>query len=201
MATRIEQQVRKFNRQVAQFTGPRMIRMMNEALRELRDLVVTRYMGGARTGPKRLARNTGKMEQRTVARRAKKVGNDIQGSIAINVPYASTHFREKGQPSETLITPKRKQALTIPLDGIKGADKRPRFPASSTQISGKYVDHESGILYGTLPGGRSQMPLFVLRPSVVVPKRIDVARDIEPEGQKILDRIVQREADKIFSEK
>jgi hypothetical protein len=176
-----------------------MIRIMNEAIKELRDYVVRNHMGGERTGPNRLARNTGKMEQKTIATRAKQTAEGTSASIKVNVKYASTHIAE-GSETQTIIRPRLKQALAIPLSAVKGADKRARFKPRSRQISGKFLTQPEGIIYGRLPGGASQLPLFVLRPQVVVPKRISVKRDIEPEGQRILARIVDREIKKIFGE-
>lgn len=193
---RARKAAKKIQAQVAQFTGPRMIRIMNEAIRTLRDLIKTRHMGGSATGPKRLARNTGKMEKNTIATRASNKNGNVTAAIKINVPHASVHFGE-GNKTQTVIKPRIKQALTVPLPGILGGDKRPRFAARSKQISGKYItDH--GVLYGRLPGGKSQMPLFVLRTSVVVPVRVSVERDIKPEGERILKETIEREATKIF---
>lgn len=191
-----ERAARQIERQVKQFTGPRMIRIVNEAIRALRDLIKTRHMGGAGTGPKRLARNTGKMEERTTATRAKVSGaGDVSASIRINVPYANIHFSEDGR-TRTVIRPKTRQALAIPLPGIKGPNKRAMFAPRSREITGKYA--ENGVLYGVLPGKWSRKPLFLLRQSVVVPARISVARDIQPEGERILTEIIEREAKKIF---
>jgi hypothetical protein len=173
-----------------------MIRIMNEAIRELRDLLKSRHMGGPRTTAKRLARNTGKMEEKTVATRAVKKADGVSASIKINVKYASVHIAE-GNKTQTIIRPRIKQALAVPLPAVKGADKRARFKPRSRQITGKYIT-DSGVIYGTLPGGASQLPLFALRSQVVVPVRVSVERDIQPEGERILARIVDREVKKIF---
>jgi hypothetical protein len=193
--TRAEQAARKFNRQVHQLLGPRMIRIVNEAIRELRDLIKTRYMGAASTQPKRLARNTGKLEQSTTATRATRTADGVSASINMRRKYASVHFGEKGK-TQTVIRPKVKKALTVPTYFIKGPDQRPRYAANSKQISDKYV--RNGVLYGKIGGEASGHPLFVLRDSVVVPVRVSVERDIQPEGQRILARIVDREIKKIF---
>jgi len=195
--SRAQAAARRFNRNVHTLLGPRMIRIMNEAIKELRDYVVRNHMGGDRTGPNRLARNTGKMEQKTIATRAKQTAEGTSASIKVNVKYASTHIAEANE-TQTIIRPRLKQALAIPLSAVKGADKRARFKPRSRQISDRFLSE--GIIYGRLPGGATQLPLFVLRPQVVVPKRISVKRDIEPEGQRILARIVDREVKKIFGE-
>lgn len=198
MATRAQQAAARFQRQVNQLTGPRMIRIVNEAIQELRDLVKTRYMGATRTESKRLARNTGKMEAATIATRAKRDANgDVSAQLKIGVPYASVHFGEHGK-TETIIRPKNKLALTVPTYFAKGGNGRALFPAKSRAIKGKYV--RNGVLYGQLPGQASKQPLFVLRSSVVVPVRVSVERDIQPEANRIMSAIVAREVQKIFGE-
>ena len=175
-----------------------MIRIVNEAIKELRDLLKTRHMGGSSTQPKRLARNTGKMEEKTIATRAVRTNDGVSAAIKVNVKYASVHIGE-GKKTETVIRPRIKQALAIPLPGVKGADKRARFKPRSKQITDKYIT-DYGVIYGRIPGAASQLPLFILRPQVVVPVRVSVERDIQPEGQRILARIVDREVKAIFGE-
>lgn len=176
------------------FNDTILIRVMNAGMKQLRDLIKTRFMGGAKTTARRLARNTGKMEQRTVARRAERTGIGVRGSIAINVPYASVHFGVRGH--ETIITPKVKQALTVPMRGVLGPDKRPVLPANSRQIKGKHV--KNGIAYGILPGDVMK-PLFKLKSSVAVPVRVDIQRDIEPVAERIMQKLIRDELIKVMN--
>lgn len=178
------------------FCGPRMIRMVNEACRATRDFMVQRFMGGAHTTANRLARNTGQMEQKTVARRAVQTTNGTTATIAINVPYASVHFGENGKVSTT-IRPRIAQALAVPLSAVKGANQRPLLRANSQFITRKFTF--GGILYGRLPG-RKTAALFSMRNSVTVPVRVSVERDIQPFATATLQNIMEREARKLFGE-
>ena len=189
---------RRFQRQIDQFTGPRMIRIVNEAVQTLLTVIKTRHMGGASTGPKQLARNSGRIEKKTTATRAKRSASGVSASINIDVPYASIHFPE-GKRTRTVINARKGQALAIPLAGIKGPNKRPLFKPRSPQILGKYA--AKGILYGRINNKEKQIPLFLLRTSVVVPARASVERDLKPEGERILKEVIEREAKKIFSGK
>jgi len=190
-----ERAAKRIERQLQQFTGPRMIRIMNKAVKEVLTMIKTRHMGGASTGPKQLARNTGRIEKKTIATRAQRQGQEVKASIKIDVPYASVHFPE-GNRKKTLINAKKGQALAIPLPAIKGSDKRPMFKPRSPQILGKYA--AKGILYGRIFNQERQKPLFLLRTHVVVPARASVDRDIKPEAEKILERIIREEATKVF---
>jgi hypothetical protein len=171
-----------------------MIRIMNEAAREVRDYMVQRFMGGASTGPNRLARNTGDMERKTVARRATQTTAGTSATIAINTRYASVHFGEGGKTSTT-IRPRLAQALAIPLAAVKGANHRPLLRAGSSLITHKFTF--GGTLYGRLPGTKVQ-PLFSMRDSVTVPVRVHVERDIQPYATKVVQTLIDREAAKLL---
>jgi hypothetical protein len=191
----ISQRLAKMDARVSQFTGPRMIRIVNKVLRELRDHIKTRHMGASRTGYKRLARNTGKMEENTIASRAEQTAEGVKGAVKINVRYASIHF---GERTSTLILPRKKKALAVPLSPIIGANKRPMFAAGSSQLQGKFT--RSGTLYGKLPGESAADPLFRMASSVVVPMRVSIERDIQPVADEMLERTIQDEVNKIFGE-
>ena len=188
--------MRQLDKRVAQLTGPRIIRIMNEAAQDVRDWMVGRFMGGGRTAPNRLARNTGDMERKTVARRAETTDGVTKAVIAINVPYASIHFGEGGKLSTT-IRPKKGKALAIPLAAIKGANQRPILSAGSSAITKKFSF--GGVLYGSFNGQPTQA-LFRLRSSVVVPVRVQIERDIQPYATAKVQEILEREITKIFGE-
>jgi phage gpG-like protein len=192
----ISKRLQRMDRLVAQFTGPRVIRIMNETAREVRDYIKSRYMGGGRTSPNRLARNTGEMERKTVARRAETTDGKTKAVVAINVPYASVHFGEGGKLA-TVIRPKKGKALAIPLAAVRGPNQRPVLPAGSSQITKKFSF--KGILYGALPGQKTK-PLFALRSSVTVPVRVQVERDIQPFATQTMQDKLKREIVKLFGE-
>ncbi len=197
MATfKLSGKVRKFEQNIQIFTTSRMVRIINEAARTTRDYMVQRFMGGARTSPNRLARNTGNMEKKTIVRRASQTATATKASIVIGVKYASVHFGEGGKTSTT-IRPVNAQALAVPLKTVLGPDHRPVYPAKSKSITNKFSF--GGILYGRLPGQKTQ-PLFALRSSVTVPVRVNVERDIQPFATKTVNDTVRREAAKLFGD-
>lgn len=193
MALTISERFKKLEEKGKQLTGPRAVRVVNEVTRKTRDYMVQRFMGGANTSPNRLARNTGKMEQKTVARRAVKTNHGVTATIAINVPYASVHFAENAH-KVTVIRPKKAQSLTIPI--FVNSQKRAPYAANSASITGKFTF--GNVLYGRLPGEKVK-PLFRLRQSVSVPSRISVAKDIQPFADAEMAKAFDREATKIFS--
>lgn len=176
--------------------GPGMIRVMNSVAVDLRDFIKSRFMGGATTSTNRLARNTGKMEQKTIAVKALQSTTSTRAGVQINVPYASVHFGEKGKTSTT-IRPRRAQALSVPLFAVRGPNKRPLFAARSPQITGKFTF--GGILYGRLPGRKTDA-LFAMKDHVVVPVRVSVERDIQPVATQMMHDRIQLEVTKLFGD-
>jgi len=190
----VSEKVSKLQQRAQILIGPRMVRIMNEAADTVRSFMVQRFMGGASTSANRLARNTGNMEQKTVARRAKQTTSGTTATIAINTPYASVHFGEGGKTSTT-IRPRIAKALAVPLAAVKGPNHRPVLRAKSNLITGKFTF--GGILYGRLPGQKTQ-GLFSMRDSVTVPVRVHIERDIQPFATKTVQRLIEREAEKLL---
>lgn len=190
----VTEKLAKLEQRAHILVGPRMIRIVNEAARGVRDYMVQRYMGGARTSANRLARNTGDMERKTVARRAQQSTTGTNATIAINTPYASVHFGEKGKV-QTVIRPRIAKALAVPLAAVKGANQRPLLRAKSSAITHKFTF--GGILYGRLPGKKTQ-GLFSMRDSVTVPVRVHVERDIQPFATALVQSLIEREAQKLL---
>jgi hypothetical protein len=190
----VSEKVTKLQERGQILIGPRMVRIMNEAARDVRDFMVQRFMGGASTSGNRLARNTGDMERKTVARRATQTTSGTKATIAINTPYASVHFGEGGK-TQTVIRPRIATALAVPLPAVLGPNRRPLLPARSKAITHKFTF--GGILYGRLPGTKVQ-PLFSLRNSVTVPVRVHVERDIQPYATKVVQSLIEREAQKLL---
>lgn len=176
--------------------GPGLLRAVNGTARDTRDFIKSHFMGGAITTGNRLARNTGKMEQKTTAGRAIQSTVDTKALVSINVPYASVHFGEGGKTSTTIF-PRHAKALAIPLNAVKGTNHRPVLPANSRAITNKFTHR--GLLWGRLPGQRTQ-PLFRMAGSVTVPVRITVERDIIPYAQDLLGKRIQAEAKKILGD-
>lgn len=174
---------------MAQLTNVDAVRALNRASIRVRDYVKTTFMGAAARGPKRLARNTGRMEQNTVARRAEKTPDGASGGIAVRVPYADIHFSERGTKT-TIITPVRRQALTVPI--LVGANKRPPHPAryyANTRAVG-------GILYAATRT-KGLFPIFALRSSVAVKSRVSIQKDIEPYAQQVMKEELEKQISRI----
>lgn len=190
----VSEKVSKLQQRAQILIGPRMVRIMNEAASTVRDFMVQRFMGGASTSANRLARNTGRMEQKTVARRALQSTSGTRATIAISTPYASVHFGEGGKTSTT-IRPRIAKALAVPMQAVKGANQRPVLAARSTLITGKFTF--GGILYGRLPGQKTQ-GLFSMRDSVTVPVRVHIETDIQPFATKTVQTLIDREAQKLL---
>ncbi len=190
----VSQRVAKMEQNAQIFVGPRMVRIMNEAAKTVRDYMVSRFMGGANTSSNRLARNTGRLEKSTVVRRATNSPDSAKASIVIGAKYASVHFGEGGKQSTT-IRPKKGTALAIPLSAARGGDRRPVLAAGSPLITRKFT--HNGILYGRLPGKLTQ-PLFKMAGSVTVPVRIHVERDIQPFAEETVKALIEREAQKLL---
>ena len=188
--------IQKFQIRAQTLIGPRMIRVMNVATGLVRDYIKQRFMGGANSSANRVARNTGNLEQKTVARRATQTTKGTNGVVVINTPYASVHFGEKGKTSTT-IRPRIAQALAVPRAAVKGADHRPMLKANSKFITNKFTF--GGVLYGRLPGQKTT-GLFDMRDSVTVPVRIHVERDINPFAGETVAALVDAEAKKLFGE-
>ncbi len=147
MATfKLSGKVRKFEQNIQIFTTSRMVRIINEAARTTRDYMVQRFMGGARTSPNRLARNTGNMEKKTIVRRASQTATATKASIVIGVKYASVHFGEGGKTSTT-IRPVNAQALAVPLKTVLGPDTVRFIPR---RVSRSPISSRSG---GSSTGG------------------------------------------------
>jgi len=162
----------------------RLIKAGNRASKDLRDYIKATFMGGASTGRKRLARNTGAMERNTLAVPSYTTPEGMAIGVKINVPYATTHFTDIGK-KYTRMTPVHGSALTVPI--LKGANKRAPRPASA--YPNRFA--RNNVLFAVI--GSRVVPVFSLRPSVVVKTRVDVKRDIVPKATRILEQAIKDE--------
>jgi hypothetical protein len=81
------------------------------------------------------------------------------------------------------------------MQAVKGSNQRPVLKASSKLITGKFTF--GGILYGRLPGGKTT-GLFSMRDSVTVPVRVHIETDIQPFATKLVQTLIDREAQKLL---
>lgn len=155
---------------------------MNEGTPLVRDYIKRTFMGAAKRGGPRLARNTGRMERRTVATPAV-IGPDgsVKSGVEIRVPYASLHVSLKTR-SGIVVRPRSKAALTVPI--LENEKMRPPRPATAYNNRFSF----NGVLYGRTRDG--VIPIFRLRDSVFIPTRINVDRDVQPQAKRILRNIL-----------
>ena len=127
------------------------------------------------------------MERHTIATRAQKGPNGVSAQIKINVPYATTHFTDKGK-RVTIIRPVTAKALTIPI--LKNAQNR--APKEATKYKRRFA--YGGILYA-VERKKGVFPIFALRTEVRVPTRIDIPTMIAPVAERILREELEGEID------
>jgi hypothetical protein len=165
-----------------------VVAALNRSSIEVRDYIKHTFMGASSRGPKRLARNTGRMEQNTIARRAGKTPDGGSVGVTINVPYASTHFADRGVKT-TVIAPTNAKALTVPI--LVGKNLRPPHPA---RYYAKTFAYQS-VLYA-VTRARGVFPIFSLRSSVAVKSRVSIEKDIAPYAQFVIKRELEKEVGK-----
>lgn len=179
---------KRFEKLAERLTGLATVRVLNRAAPRIRDFIRTAFMGGGKTSAGQLARNTGAMERHTTFTRAQKGDEGVSAEIHINVPYASTHFTNKGK-RVTVIRPKTAKALTVPI--LRNAQNR--APKEATKYKRRFSF--GGILYA-VERKKGVFPIFALRNEVRVPTRIDVQKMIVPTAQKIVQEELEKEIER-----
>jgi hypothetical protein len=129
-------------------------------------------MGG--TGADSLGRRTRQLSGSTRASRVEISGNLVRGGVEVGAKYAVVHIGPKGTMFE--IRPKNAQFLAIPLDAAKTAAGVARGRPRDSIWGPTFI--AKGIIFGFSGGtkkstGTKPIPLFVLKRSVQVPRRID----------------------------
>ena len=121
----------------------------------------------------RLGRRTGTLARSTRPLPVKMEGSKVTGGLSFGAGYAWTHIGPAG--SQVTIRPKNKKFLAIPLAAAKtaaGGGSR----AAPIRHLGPHL-YRQGIIFGFSGGTKASksakpIPLFVLKRSVVVPRRI-----------------------------
>ena len=114
-------------------------------------------------------------------------GNRAVAIFRFNSEYAGIHIGKRG--TRTKIRPKRAQFLAIPTKFARSRTGRPLGPPRDPRWGRTFVAHD--IIWGTRAGTKNPRPLFVLRDSVIVPRRVDVKKDIVKPGQEIYKRKIE----------
>jgi hypothetical protein len=153
--------------------APKVQKVVERHSRRMWERAVTLHMGGE-TGPDRLARRTGTLARSTRALPARLEGSKVTGGLAFGTKYAKVHIGPSG--STFTIRPKNRRFLAIPLATAKTAAGVPRGRPLDGIWGPTFI--AKGVIFGYSGGTKGTqsakpIPLFVLKRSVVIPRRID----------------------------
>jgi hypothetical protein len=112
--------------------------------------------------------------------------------MSIGTQYASTHVAQNRRRKQRIRG--RRGKLAIPTDFARSASGVPVAPPRDPRWAPTKV--VQNIIFGQLGG--QEVPLFVLKDSVVVPQRISIVRDIIRPGEDILKEQIARETKNIL---
>ena len=152
--------------------APKVKQVVQEHSKRLWDRTVSHHLTGG-TGPDRLARRTGTLARGTKPLPVTMDGSKVTGGIGFSAPYAGVHIGPAG--SRVTIRPKNKKFLAIPLPAAKTAAGVPRGGPLDGIWGPTFIS--KGVIFGFKQGTKKEhknpIPLFVLKRSVVVPRRVD----------------------------
>jgi len=158
--------------QIINKLAPKVRKVVNEHSVRLWRQVLTRHLTGG-TSADRLGRRTGTMARGTRPIPVKMEGSKVTGGLSFGVKYAWTHVGPSG--SKVTIKPTNKKFLAIPLAAAKTAAGVARGGPLSGIWGPTFI--AKGIIFGFSGGtkgtqSKTPIPLFVLKRSVVVPRRL-----------------------------
>ena len=174
---------------------PKVRQVVDTNSKRLWDRAVSRHLTGG-TGPDRLARRTGTLARSTRPVQAKLEGSKVTGGLAFGAKYAGVHIGPAG--SKVTIRPKTKQFLAIPLAAAKTAAGVPRGRPLDGIWGPTFI--AKGVIFGFSGGTKgtksaNPIPLFALKRSVVVPRRVDPRKHlldwVKPQFMQDLSQIVK----------
>jgi len=174
---------------------PKVQKVVDRHSQRLWQRAVSRHLTGG-TGPDRLARRSGTLARSTRPLKARLEGSKVTGGLAFGAKYAGVHIGPAG--SKVTIRPKNKQFLAIPLAAAKTASGVPRGRPLDGIWGPTFV--AKGIIFGFSGGTKGTqstkaIPLFALKRSVVVPRRVDPKKDlldwVKPQYMHDLSQVVK----------
>ncbi|MBW1990784.1 MAG: hypothetical protein JRI59_01370 [Deltaproteobacteria bacterium] len=174
---------------------PKVQKVVDRHSQRLWQRAVSRHLTGG-TGPDRLARRSGTLARSTRPLKARLEGSKVTGGLAFGAKYAGVHIGPAG--SKVTIRPKNKQFLAIPLAAAKTASGVPRGRPLDGIWGPIFV--AKGIIFGFSGGTKGTqstkaIPLFALKRSVVVPRRVDPKKDlldwVKPQYMHDLSQVVK----------
>jgi hypothetical protein len=151
---------------------PKVMKVVQEHSKRLWDHTVSRHLTGG-TAADRLGRRTGALARSTRPLPVQMVGSKVTGGLAFGAEYAGVHIGPAG--SQVTIRPKNKKFLAIPLAAAKTAAGVARGGPLDGIWGPTFI--AKGIIFGFSGGtkgtqNKTPIPLFVLKRSVVVPRRV-----------------------------
>ena len=152
--------------------APKIRQVVQEHSVRLWNQTIVRHLTGGTTAD-RLGRRTGTMARSTRPIPVQMVGSKVTGGLSFGAEYAWTHIGPAG--SQVTIRPKNKKFLAIPLAAAKTAAGVSRGGPLSGIWGPTFI--AKGIIFGFSGGTKASksgnpIPLFVLKRSVVVRRRI-----------------------------
>jgi hypothetical protein len=159
--------------QIIQGLVPKVKQVVETHSKRMWERAVSYHLTGG-TGPDRLARRTGTLARSTRALEVRLEGNKVVGGLAFGAKYAKVHIGPAG--STFTIKPKNKQFLAIPLPAAKTAAGVARGGPLDGIWGPTFI--AKGVIFGFSGGtkgtqSKTPIPLFALKRSVVVPRRVD----------------------------
>ncbi len=151
----------------------KVVKVVKEHTKRLWSHTVIRHLAGGTSGD-RLARRSGTLARSTRPLTVTMQGSKILGGIGFGAKYTGVHIGPAG--SSVTIRPKNKKFLAIPLPAAKTAAGVPRGGPLDGIWGPTFIS--KGVIFGFSGGTKSSqskkpIPLFVLKRSVVVPRRVD----------------------------
>ncbi|MFZ5451616.1 MAG: hypothetical protein ACOZF2_07070 [Thermodesulfobacteriota bacterium] len=158
--------------QIIKGLAPKVKKVVQENSKRLWEYTVSRHLAGG-TAADRLARRSGTLARSTRPLSVAMEGNKITGGLGFSAKYAGVHIGPAG--SQVTIRPKNKKFLAIPLPAAKTAAGVARGGPLDGIWGPTFI--AKGVIFGFKKGTKkeyqSPIPLFVLKRSVVVPRRVD----------------------------
>jgi hypothetical protein len=151
---------------------PKVKKVVEDNSKRLWDRTVSRHLTGG-TGSDRVARRSGTLVRSTRPLKVRLEGSKVTGGLAFGAEYAGVHIGPAG--SQVTIRPKNRKFLAIPLPAAKTAAGVPRGGPLDGIWGPTFI--AKGVIFGFRKGTKQEyknpIPLFVLKRSVVVPRRVD----------------------------
>jgi hypothetical protein len=188
----IERFIRKLGRQ-RKITEDVLRMAIDRTTRILRRKIIEQHFSNTSApGARSVRKQSGKLQKSIRFSKAVPDGKGFSSTMTIGTKYASTHVAQNRRGKKRITG--KKGLLAIPTRFARNAAGVPIAPPRDSRWKPTHI--AGNIIFGQL--GSQEVPLFVLKKSVVVPQRISIARDILKPGEEILKQQILRETKKIL---